>query len=72
MLVDKELVDAQILDLTSVVLLWILDLVLEEDVTYKIGQSPHNTLTDMIEYSKTNANRHIVGNSMICQVPINV
>ena len=64
--------DAQILDLTSVVLLWILDLVLEEDVTYKIGQNHHNTLTDMIEYLKTNANRHIVGNSMICQVPINV
>ena len=69
--VDKEQEDAQTPGLISVVLLLILDLASEDVVMSKHGLSRLNSLIVTIEYSRNNANRLIVGNSMIIQVHIN-
>ena len=63
--------DALTQDHTFAVHLLMEDLESEVNVMYKIGQNLHNTLIDMIEFSKINVKKHTVGNLMTCQVLIN-
>lgn len=69
---DKVTEDAKIQEAISVVHLLILDQVLVENAMYKIGQNQVNILTDMIMFSKINAEMLTVGNLMIFQVLTNV
>jgi hypothetical protein len=70
-LVVLETVDVKTLDLTIVVHHLIQDRASGEDVTYRIGQSLLQTLTDTIACLRTNVETHIVGNSMTSQAHIN-
>lgn len=54
-----------------VVLLSTRDQESEEDATFNNGQNLPNFSTDMTKFLKTNANRLIVGNSMIYRAHIN-